>query len=82
MRVRQAGGMTEFIPSPLEKREALIRDHSLRLTELLHQRLARIEALFELDTADAVRCESLFRGIAVEETANMELNRVIDQVNS
>jgi len=82
MRVRQAGGMTEFIPSPQEKREALIRDHSLRLTEILHQRLARIEGLLGLDPVDALRCEGLFRNIAIEETANMELNRVIDQVNS
>ena len=35
--------MTEFIPSPQEKREGLIRDHALGLLENLHQRLARLE---------------------------------------
>ena len=37
--------MTEFIPATKEKREGLIRDHTLGLLENLHQRLERIERL-------------------------------------
>ena len=43
MIVRRKGGLTEFIPSPQEKRDGLIRDHALGLLENLHQRLARLE---------------------------------------
>jgi hypothetical protein len=43
MIVRRKGGLTEFIPSPREKREGLIRDHVLELTEDLHRRIERLE---------------------------------------
>lgn len=43
MIVRRTGGLTEFIPSPQEKRDGLIRDHALGLLENLHLRLARLE---------------------------------------
>jgi len=39
MIVKRNGGMTEFTPSPREKRESLIRDHVLELVGLLHERL-------------------------------------------
>jgi hypothetical protein len=35
MIVRRKGGLTEFIPSPREKREGLIRDHILELLTFL-----------------------------------------------
>jgi len=38
MIVRRKGGLTEFIPTPQEKRDGLIRDHALGLLENLHQR--------------------------------------------
>ena len=40
MIVRRKGGLTEFIPTPQEKRDGLIRDHALGLLENLHQRPA------------------------------------------
>jgi hypothetical protein len=43
MIVRRKGGLTEFIPSPQEKREGLIRDNVLKLLENLHHRLERLE---------------------------------------
>ena len=41
MIVKRRGGMTEYIPSPQEKREGLVRDHSFNLIENLHHRLSR-----------------------------------------
>ena len=43
MKVRRSGGMTEYVPSPAEKRDAVIRDHVLELLENLHVRLERLE---------------------------------------
>ena len=54
MIVNRRGGMTEFIPSPQEKREGLVRDHSFNLIENLHHRLSRLEELgLPLDEAEA-----------------------------
>ena len=78
MRVRQVGGMTEFIPSPQEKRDALVRDYSLQLLELLNHRLREIEEVLEFDLDPAVRCDELFAAIRHEENWNIELNRTID----
>ena len=43
MIVKRSGGMTEFIPSPTEKRDGVIRNHVLDLLAHLDQRLRRIE---------------------------------------
>lgn len=43
MIVERRGGMTEFIPSPQEKREGLVRDHPFNLIENLHHRLSQLE---------------------------------------
>ena len=43
MRVHRRGGMTEFIPSPTEKRDDVIRNHVLDLLANLDERLRRIE---------------------------------------
>ena len=80
MRVRQAGGMIEFIPSPQEKRDGLIREFSIELQELLHQRLSRMEDLLQVENPEARKCELLFQEIAKEERANIDLNRTIDKV--
>jgi len=45
--VKRRGGMTEFIPSPSEKRDGVIRNHVLDLLTNIDARLRRIE-----DTAD------------------------------
>ena len=55
MITRRSGGMTEFIPSPTEKRDGVIRNHVLDLLANLDQRLQRIEEAAGLpaDLADA-----------------------------
>ncbi len=55
MITRRSGGMTEFIPSPLEKRDGVIRNHVLDLLTNLDERLRRIEDAVGLSTdlADA-----------------------------
>ncbi len=50
MITRQSGGMTEFIPSPSEKRDGVIRNHVLDLLANLDERLRRIEEAAELPT--------------------------------
>lgn len=44
MITRHSGGMTEFIPSPSEKRDGVIRNHVLDLLANLDARLRMIEA--------------------------------------
>lgn len=44
MITRRSGGMIEFIPSPSEKRDGVIRNHVLDLLANLDARLRRIEA--------------------------------------
>ena len=43
MITRRSGGMTEFIPSPTEKRDGVIRNHVLDMLANLDERLQRIE---------------------------------------
>lgn len=43
MLVKRRGGMTEFIPSPSEKRDGVIRNHVLDLLANLDARIRRIE---------------------------------------
>ena len=69
MIVRRKGGLTEFIPSPQEKRDGLIRDHALGLLENLHQRLARLERASKLPADEAEAFTTLLaRGQAVNAT--------------
>ena len=67
MLVKRRGGMTEYIPSPREKREALVRDHFIEAVELLHKRLRCIEQEFGLPVEDAQACASLLERIREEE---------------
>ena len=53
MIVRRSGGLTEFIPSPQEKREGTIRDHALDLLGNLDARLRRLEEEFGLPDDEA-----------------------------
>ena len=74
MIVRSRGGMTEFIPSPKEKREGIIRDHTLELLENLHRRLERIERLGGLPLDEARQCQSMIERIAAEEDQTRAIN--------
>lgn len=75
MIVKRNGGMTEFIPSPREKRESLIRDHVLELVGLLHERLCLIEEASGIDAEPAERCRHLLDRIRAEERQTQDLNR-------
>ncbi len=75
MLVKRRGGMTEYIPTPREKREALVRDHFTEVVELLHKRLIRIEQAFDLPEEDAEACASLLARIREEEQRTLLLNR-------
>ncbi len=75
MLVKQRGGMTEYIPSPREKREALVRDHFTEVAELLHKRLTRLEQEFGLPDDEAQACASRLDRIRGEEQRTVRLNR-------
>lgn len=68
MIVKRNGGMTEFIPSPQEKRDGLIRDHVLELVRLLHERVGEIEEAVGLPPKNAIQCQMMLDKIYVEET--------------
>ena len=74
MIVRRAGGMTEFIPSPQEKRGGLVRDHALGLIENLQARLKRLEAALGLPLHDALQFDDLLERIRQEEDQAKKLN--------
>ena len=74
MIVRRKGGMTEFIPSPQEKRDGLIRDHALGLLENLHQRLARLERASGLPPDEAKAFVALLTRMRADESRNLELH--------
>ena len=75
MLLKRRGGMTEYIPTPREKREALVRDHFTEVVELLHKRLVRLEQAFDLPEEDAEACTSLLARIREEEQRTLLLNR-------
>lgn len=74
MIVRRKGGLTEFIPSPQEKREGLIRDHVLELLENLHHRLERVECEVGLPAAKAEAFTELFELMKIDENRNQMLH--------
>ena len=74
MIVRRKGGLTEFIPTPQEKRDGLIRDHVLGLLENLHQRLARLERASGLPPDEAKAFVALLTRMRADESRNLELH--------
>ena len=79
MLLKRRGGMTEYIPTPREKREALVRDHFTEVVELLHKRLVRLERAFDLPEEEADACDSLLARIREEEQRTLRLNREMKQ---
>ena len=75
MIVRRQGGLTEFIPSPREKREDVIRDHALDLLANLDARLQRMEKVLNLPAEDAVAFAEIMKRIRREETETRLINR-------
>lgn len=74
MITRRSGGMTEFIPSPSEKRDGVIRNHVLDLLANLDARLRKIEAADGLPGDLADEFFSLMELIAREEAHVQRLN--------
>ena len=75
MIVRQQGGLTEFIPSPREKREGVIRDYALELMANLNARLQRIETELDLPSEEAADFTEIMKRIQQEETETRRINR-------
>ena len=67
MITRRQGGLTELIPSPREKREAVLRDHALDLLANLDARLARVEAGLGLSVEEAEAFRAVMARIRREE---------------
>ena len=82
MIVKRRGGMTEFIPSPKEKREGLVRDHSFNrylgyrgnLIENLHHRLSRLEEELGLPLDEAEACTAFLDKMKQDESLNKEIH--------
>ena len=74
MRVHRRGGMTEFIPSPAEKRDGVIHNHILDLLANLDERLRRIENAAGLPTDLANEFSDAMQRIFVEEAHVQHLN--------
>ncbi len=74
MIVKRRGGMTEFIPSPQEKRESLVRDHSFNLIENLHHRLSRLEDELGLPLDEAEACTAFLEKIKWDESQNAAIH--------
>ncbi|WP_231716349.1 VrlD [Desulfosarcina alkanivorans] len=75
MIVRQQGGLTEFIPSPREKRDGVIRDNALELIANLNARLQRIETELDLPSKEAEAFTEIMKRIQQEETETKRINR-------
>ncbi len=74
MIVKRRGGMTEFIPSPQEKREGLVRDHSFNLIGNLHHRLSRLEEELGLPLDEAEACSAFLEKMKQDESQNKEIH--------
>ncbi len=75
MIVRQQGGLTEFIPSPREKRDGVIRDNALELMANLNARLQRIETELDLPREETAAFAEIMKRIQQEETETRRINR-------
>ena len=75
MIVRRQGGLTEFIPSPQEKRDGVLRDHTLELLANLDARMRRIEERHGISPNDAEEFAGLMARIRREEVEAGRINR-------
>jgi hypothetical protein len=77
MIVRRKGGLTEFIPSPQEKREGVLRDYALELFENLDTRLRSIEEELGLSSVGSKAFTSIMARIRREESETSRINHEI-----
>ena len=74
MITNENGGMVEYIPTPSEKRDNLIRDHTLGLLANLDGRVRRLEKEAGLPLGAADVFERLMGRIRAEEAECKEVN--------
>ena len=67
MLTKRMTGLTEFVPTPQEKRDGVLRDHALALLQNLHMRLRRLEDGLGVDTSLAEAFDTLLTRIECEE---------------
>lgn len=77
MLTRQRGGMTEFIPSPQEKRDGVIRNHVLELLANLDARLRQIEYVAGIPTELADQFTATIERIKEEESHIQKLSEAL-----
>jgi len=75
MIVRRAGGLTEFIPSPQEKRDGILRDHALDLLANLEARLRQIEERLGIPAEATAEFADLMAAIRREEHEAGRINQ-------
>lgn len=66
--------MTEFIPSPQEKREGLVRDHSYNLIENLHHRLSQLKEELGLPLDEVEACTAFLDKMKQDEPRNAAIH--------
>lgn len=74
MLVKRIGGMTEFIPSPAEKRDGVIRNHVLDLLANLDGRVRQLENAAGIDSGLAQQFTGAMAQIRSEEAHICRLN--------
>lgn len=79
MLTRRDGGFIEFIPTPAEKRDGVLRDHALGLLWNLHERLRRLEDGVGMDPSLGEEFDGLVDRIESEEA---EARRVHAEVQA
>ena len=75
MIVRKTGGFTEFIPSPQEKREGLLRDNFLNLLINLDVRISHIECSLGLSLKRSNDFSETINRMKCEEKQNKKINK-------
>jgi len=74
MLTRRDGGFIEFIPTPAEKRDGVLRDHALGLLWNLHERLRRLENGLGMDPALGDEFDGLVVRIESEEAEALRVH--------
>lgn len=67
MLTKRITGLTEYIPTPQEKRDGILRDHALDLLQNLHLRVEMIEHCLGLHPCLADEFRAVLQKIAREE---------------
>ena len=82
MLVKRRGGMTEFIPSPSEKRDGVIRNHVLDLLANLDARIRQLESAAGISSDLADEFNELMVRIEREEEHVQRLNEELLEVGT